>query len=92
MSLEIYRKQIDEIDNNIVRQLEKRALISGMLGKLKKKSGEEIVEADRKEEILEKLKGTSKKIKSDEMENIFTSILDLSKRHEDKKTRKNLKV
>ena len=88
MSLEIYRKQIDEIDNNIVRQLEKRALISGMLGKLKKKNGEEIVEADRKDEILEKLKRTSKKIKSEEMENIFTSILDLSKRHEDKKTRK----
>ena len=90
MSLEIYRKQIDEIDNNIVRQLEKRALISGMLGKLKKKSGEEIVEADRKEEILEKLKGTSKKIKSDEMENIFTSILELSKRHEDKKVRRKI--
>lgn len=88
MSLEIYRKQIDEIDKNIVSQLEKRALISGMLGKLKKKSGEEIVEADRKDEILEKLKRTSKKIKSEEMENIFTSILDLSKRHEDKKTRK----
>jgi len=90
MSLEIYRKQIDEIDNNIVRQLEKRALISGMLGKLKKKSGEEILDADRKEEILEKLKGTSKKIKSDEIENIFTSILELSKRHEDKKVRKKI--
>ena len=78
MSLDAYKIQIDKIDNQLLELLERRRLITKMVIKIKKKKGMDIEDADGKKDILERLVHKSRKIKRDELEQLYTYIFDLS--------------
>ena len=89
MSLQIYRDQIDVIDNNLIKLLEKRILISGLIGKIKRKNGDKLEILDRKEELMKRLKKFSNKISNNNIEKFFSTIFDLSEKYQNRKTRRN---
>jgi len=69
MSLEKFRKQIDEIDSKIIPLLEKRLLLAKELRKFKTKTQD----SSREDQIL-------KKIKSKYIQDIYLSIFKNSKK------------
>ena len=79
MSLEAYRKQIDQIDDEILKKLEMRKIISKMIGKLKKKKGLDIDNSVRENEIINRLSEKSK-LKKNDIEEVYNSIFKLSKK------------
>ena len=56
MCLEELRKQIDELDDNLVEMLNERARIVVEIGKLKSKTDRPIYAPDREKEVLDKIK------------------------------------
>ncbi|MFC1739486.1 prephenate dehydratase [Planctomycetota bacterium] len=60
MSLEELRKQIDEIDHQLVNLLNKRARIVVDIGKLKNKSEKPVYAPDREKEVLKRITGANK--------------------------------
>lgn len=55
-NLNEYRKQIDLLDEKIIKLLQERALIASRIGEIKKKNNEPIFRPDREKDIFEKLK------------------------------------
>ena len=80
MSLDAYRIQIDKIDNQILDLLEKRKLISKMVQKIKKKRGLELTDNEGENAILDRLSEKSKKLKYEELEEIYQTIFKISKK------------
>lgn len=54
--IETYRKQIDEIDNQILKFLNDRMEIVKEIGRVKQTSGTSIYRPEREKEILDRLK------------------------------------
>ena len=55
MELKIYRKQLDKIDSQVIKLLEKREKISKKIGPYKKKNKIKIQDKSREKQILKKL-------------------------------------
>ena len=55
MELKIYRKQLDKIDSQVIKLLEKREKISKKIGQYKKKNKIKIQDKSREKQILKKL-------------------------------------
>ena len=55
MRLEESRKQIDEIDSEIVALLNRRALVSRHIGELKTRAGLPVADSEREEVVLRKV-------------------------------------
>ena len=55
MSLEELRKQINELDNQLVKLLNERARVVVEIGKLKNKTGGQVYAPDREREVLERI-------------------------------------
>ena len=64
MSLQIYRNQIDSIDNSIIELLKRRLLVSGVIGKIKRKADDKSEDLDRQDEIIKRRPGRKRKSKS----------------------------
>lgn len=79
MSLERYRIQIDKIDDDIINNLEKRLIISKMIGKLKKKNNVEINHSDRESEIIDRLCKKKTKLKNVDIEKFYKLLFNISK-------------
>ena len=79
MSLERYRIQIDKIDDDILLNLEKRIIISKMIGRLKKKNKLEIDDSERESKILERLYQKKTKLKNNDIEEFYKLLFKLSK-------------
>jgi len=90
MSLQIYRDQVDTIDKSLIGLLEKRILISSLVGKLKRKEGDVSKTLDRREDIMRRVKKLTRKIGNQSIENIYTPIFDLSEKCQNKKTKKKI--
>jgi monofunctional chorismate mutase len=56
MKLEDWRKEIDEIDSQIVGLLNQRAQAAHSVGVLKAKAGLPVVDTEREDEVLRKIK------------------------------------
>ena len=56
MSLEELRKEIDRIDNEILSRLIKRKNIVKEIAKIKKELGKPILDEEREQQLIEKLK------------------------------------
>ncbi len=70
------RKKIDEIDEEIVKLLDERMGIAREIGMAKKKEGLELVDKEREETILQRVKSLPKKTLSSEWaEKIFKKII-----------------
>ena len=79
MSLEKYRSNIDEIDDKIIKLLERRKFYSKCIGKIKKEKKVGILFKSRETEILRRLKTESKKLKNWEIDLIYKSIFTISR-------------
>jgi len=79
MSLEKYRSNIDNIDNEIIKLLEKRKFYSKCIGKIKKEKKIGILFKSRETEILQRLKTKSKKLEGWEIDLIYKSIFTSSR-------------
>ena len=55
MELKIYRKQLDKIDSQVIKLLEKREKISKKIGQYKKKNKIKVQNKSREKQILKKL-------------------------------------
>jgi chorismate mutase/prephenate dehydratase len=60
MSLEDLRKQIDDIDHQLVKLLNERARVVVEIGNLKSKTGGQIYAPDREKEVLERITTSNK--------------------------------
>ncbi|MDD5288295.1 MAG: prephenate dehydratase [Dehalococcoidales bacterium] len=81
MSLEEMRKNIDEVDDKIVRLIAERVRQSKSIGKEKHKSGKPIEDANREEKVLAHIRGIAREEKLDEKETeaIYRQIIKSSK-------------
>ena len=61
MDIESLRKEIDQVDKEILSLFAKRMKISKQIAKIKQKSGEKIISTKREADILSKLKKLSVK-------------------------------
>ena len=74
--LEEYRKQIDEIDKNIVELFAKRFEIVKQIGKCKKENNIPVVDNNRFQKVLEKVENMAMKqgISKDFIDEIYRTI------------------
>ena len=80
MSLDAYRIQIDKIDDQILDLLEKRKLITKMVQKIKKKKGLDLEDTDRENAILDRLSSKSRKLKREDLEQLYQPLFTISKK------------
>jgi len=75
MSIQIYRSKIDKIDNDILNLLESRKIYSKLISKIKAKNNQPLIDLEREEEIINRLKSQKNKLKQEQIENIFKMII-----------------
>ena len=81
MRLEESRKQIDEIDSEIVALLNRRASVSRRIGELKTRAGLPVVDLDREEIVLRKIvRDNSGEIDPGSLMRIYREVLEESRR------------
>ena len=80
MKLENWRKEIDEIDGEIILLLNRRAKAAKEIGKIKAKAGLPIIDLERESEVLRNIIGENSGILHDwQMATIYQKILDESR-------------
>ena len=83
--LKIYRKEIDEIDKELIKLYERRLNISYDIGKYKVENNIPILNKEREEEIIKKnLNGISQSDKKEYIERFLIFIMDESKKYQSK--------
>ena len=78
MDIKDLRKEIDEIDREIVPLLEKRFLVIDAVKRYKKKNNISIQDSNREQEILSNIRPSKKEFKK-YLDEIYKSILKESK-------------
>jgi len=77
--MQIYREKIDKIDDDILDLLERRKIYSKIISKIKAKNNQSLTDLEREEKIFNRLKSKSKKLKQEQIENIFKVIITICK-------------
>lgn len=77
--LDKYRKEIDEIDNQIIHLFNERFLVTDKVGIYKKKNNLDILNSKRENEIFTKIKKLSKEDNINDIIVIYELIMKLSK-------------
>jgi len=81
MRLEESRKQIDEIDSEIVALLNRRASVSRRIGELKTRAGLPVIDSDREEVVLRKIvRDNAGQIDPGSLMRIYREVLEESRR------------
>ena len=85
MDLELIRKQIDQVDQELVSLLEKRMALVEQVVAFKKTSGKPVFDSKREEAIFEKVRSL---LKNDQYQesilSTFSDILKHSRQYQDK--------
>ena len=77
MSIEDWRKKIDELDAKLVELLNQRSRCAAEIGKLKQKDGQPIYSPEREREILEQVQRLNRgPLGNDALKRLFERILD----------------
>lgn len=88
MNLELIRKQIDQVDQELVSLLEKRMALVEQVVAFKKTSGKPVFDSKREEAIFEKVRSL---IKNDQYQesivSTFSDLLKHSRAYQDQKLR-----
>jgi chorismate mutase/prephenate dehydratase len=77
--LERYRKDIDIIDNKLIKLLNKRGKLAELIGKNKYINNIKINQPEREKEIIERMKIKSKGLKNESIESIWREIFEACK-------------
>ena len=77
--LEEIRKDIDDIDDNIIDLLNRRGNIAIIIGNLKKELNQDIIQPQRETEVIERLKHKSSVFRQEAIEAIWKEIISASK-------------
>jgi len=85
MTIESWRKKIDEIDDQILSLLNKRAICAAEIGKIKRSKGMQIYHPEREREIIERLVNKNPgPLDNKSIRTLFERIIDESRRIERK--------
>ncbi len=77
-----FRKKIDKIDEQLVKLLDERMGLAFELGKLKKSDGRDVFDANREEEVFNKLQDLPKQtIRDNEIKELYEQIIRISRLH-----------
>ena len=77
-----FRKKIDKIDEQVVKLLDERMGLAFELGKLKKSAGRGVFDANREEEVFNKLQVLPKQtIRDGEIKELYEQIIRISRLH-----------
>ncbi|MCK4531185.1 MAG: chorismate mutase [Candidatus Marinimicrobia bacterium] len=77
-----FRKKIDKIDEQLVKLLDERMGLAFELGKLKKFDGRDVFDANREEEVFNKLQDLPKQtIRDNEIKELYEQIIRISRLH-----------
>lgn len=80
-SLEECRKQIDQIDSEIVSLIEKRMAVSSKIGKIKLQMGKAVFDPAREKEVLRSVSSRANSLAGRlAVEDIYSTVLDTSKK------------
>ena len=84
-SLDDYRTVIDEIDDDLIRGLEKRDMVVGELCQYKAENGVGVVDEDREREVYEKIRRKAEILGLDPnyAESVFRLIIEHSRREQE---------
>lgn len=85
MDLREYRKEIDRIDEELVKLLEERLRIAEKIAEYKKAEGLSIVDAGREEEKLQGISSISEEEFKEYNQAVFRTIITVSKEYQGKK-------
>jgi len=79
--MEILRREIDEIDEQLVMLFEKRMELVRKIGDIKRQKGMEITDSQREEYVIKKaLEKLNDKGLSEELEMFFRNLISISKK------------
>jgi len=79
--IEILRKEIDEIDEQLVKLFEKRMELAKKIGDIKKEKGIRVLDSHREEYVIKKAKAQlNNKELSDVLEAFFRNLMNYSKK------------
>jgi len=86
MNIEELRKEIDNIDDNIIKSLSKRKDIIKKIASIKKELDKPVIDEDREQQIIERLKEKAKEKGLDEnfINSIYEIILENSRNEQEK--------
>lgn len=81
MSLDDLRKEIDSIDNRIVKLIAERIRLAEGIGKEKREQGKQIVDINREKQVIDRLKefARQEQINPDDVERIYRLIMNATK-------------
>lgn len=83
MKIEDWRNRIDEVNNELIALLNKRATYAAEIGKLKKEQGLPVFDASREKSILENVGAkTQGPLSSDSIQKIFQVIMEETRKVE----------
>ena len=85
MDLREYRKEIDRIDEELVKLLEERLRIAEKIAECKKAEGISIVDSAREEEKLQGISSISEEEFKEYNQAVFRTIITVSKEYQGKK-------
>lgn len=78
----LLRKEIDIIDNNIIKLLNERVMISKNIGKIKKYNNINIICSNRENEIIDRLANNSYILPKNDILLIYNNIFNISKTYQ----------
>jgi len=79
--LDLLRKEIDKVDEELVKLFERRMELAVKIGGIKKQKGMEVFDAERERQVIEKAIGRLKnKHLAEELKIFFKSLMDSSKK------------
>ncbi|MBR4559432.1 MAG: chorismate mutase [Fibrobacter sp.] len=84
MNIEDWRNQIDELNDELIALLNKRATYATEIGKLKKQQGLPVFDATREQAVLEKVSSLTKgPLTPESIKNIFQVIMQETRKVEE---------
>lgn len=75
LEIEKLREEIEALDNQLFRLLEKRLIVSLSIGELKTESGDDVYDPEREKEIIENLISNDYDLPDDLVRRVMKTIL-----------------
>ncbi|MBP5661377.1 MAG: chorismate mutase [Lachnospiraceae bacterium] len=81
--LSAYRKDINEIDDKLVKLFIKRMETAGKIGSLKKEAGLPVLNVKREEEVKKRLTEDVPEVYKESVDKLYEAIFSISREHQE---------